>query len=47
MASGNTLLVLGHEEKMRRQSKNLQNYLDGPPPTLPLEIMNGKDFFAD
>ncbi len=46
LASGNTLLVLGYEEKMRRQSKDLKSYLDGPPPKLPLEIMNGKDFFA-
>jgi hypothetical protein len=45
MASGNTLLVLGHEEKMRRQSKSIQDYLDGPTPKFPLEIMNGKDFF--
>ncbi|MCD5380718.1 hypothetical protein LR004_02220 [Candidatus Gracilibacteria bacterium] len=46
IASGNTLLVLGYEEKLRRQSKNLQDYLKGPDPKLPLEIMNGKDFFA-
>jgi len=45
MASGNTLLVLGYEEKLRRQSKDLQEYLEGPPPGLPLEILNGKDFF--
>lgn len=46
LASGNTLLVLGYEEKLRRQSKDLKSYLDGPVPKLPLEIMNGKDFFA-
>lgn len=46
LASGNTLLVLGYEEKMRRQSKDLKSYLGGPAPTLPLEIMNGKDFFS-
>ncbi len=45
LASGNTLLVLGYEEKLRRQSKNLKSYLSGPVPKLPLEIMNGKDFF--
>lgn len=45
LASGNTLLVLGYEEKLRRQSKDLKGYLDGPVPELPLEIMNGKDFF--
>lgn len=45
LASGNTLLVLGYEEKLRRQSKNLKDYLGGPVPKLPLEIMNGKDFF--
>lgn len=45
LASGNTLLVLGYEERLRRQSKDLQSYLDGPTPKLPLEILNGKDFF--
>ena len=45
LASGNTLLILGHEEKLRRQSKDLKSYLEGPEPNLPLEIMNGKDFF--
>ena len=45
LASGNTLLVLGYEEKLRRQSKDLKSYLDGPVPKLPLEIMNGQDFF--
>ena len=47
LASGNTLLVLGHEEKLRRQSKDLQSYLDGPVPKLPLEIVNGLDFFEE
>ena len=47
LASGNTLLVLGYEEKLRRQSKNLKNYLEGPAPKLPLEIMNGKNFFEE
>lgn len=45
LASGNTLLVLGYEEKMRRQSKDLNGYLQGPPPKLPLEVYNGKNFF--
>lgn len=45
MASGNTLIVLGYEEKLRRQSENLKSFLAGPPPNLPLEIMSGKDFF--
>ncbi len=47
LASGNTLMVLGYEEKLRRQAIELNKYLDGPPPTLPLEIMNGKDFFSE
>lgn len=46
LASGNTLLVLGYEEKLRRQSKDLKSYLNGPSPRLPLEIMNEKDFFS-
>ncbi|MBP9691557.1 hypothetical protein KBD81_05770 [Candidatus Woesebacteria bacterium] len=46
LASGNTLLVLGYEEKLRRQSKDLKDYLGGPIPRLPLEIMNGMDFFG-
>lgn len=45
LASGNTLLVLGCEEKLRRQSKDLKSYLRGSAPKLPLEIVNGKDFF--
>ena len=45
LASGNTLLVLGHEEKLRRQSKDLHSYLSGPRPNLPLEVMNRQDFF--
>jgi hypothetical protein len=46
LASGNTLMVLGYEEKLRRQSVDLKGYLKGPSPKLPLEIMNGKDFFS-
>ncbi|MFA6268519.1 MAG: hypothetical protein WCW13_05430 [archaeon] len=45
LASGNTLIVLGYEERLRRQSKDLKSYLNGPVPKLPLEIMNGKSFF--
>jgi hypothetical protein len=45
LASGNTLLVLGMEEKLRRQAPSLKDYLGGEPPHLPLEILNGKDFF--
>ena len=45
IASGNTLMILGYEEKIRRQSKNLKGYLKGPAPKLPLELMNGKEFF--
>jgi len=44
LASGNTLLVLGYEEKLRRQSKSTKHYLKGQPPVLPLEIQNGMDF---
>lgn len=47
LASGNTLLVLGYEEKLRRQSKDLKSYLAGPVPKLPLEIMNGENFFTN
>ncbi|MCK5332485.1 hypothetical protein KAJ41_01315 [Candidatus Parcubacteria bacterium] len=46
LASGSTLIVLGYEEKLRRQSKDLKGYLNGPVPNLPLEIMNGKDYFS-
>lgn len=45
LASGNTLIVLGYEERLRRQSKDLKSYLNGPVPKLPLEIVNGKSFF--
>ena len=40
LASGNTLLVLGYEERLRRQSSTTVDYLAGKPPTLPLEICN-------
>lgn len=45
LASGNTLIVLGYEERLRRQSKDLKSYLSGPVPKLPLEIVNEKKFF--
>jgi len=45
LASGNTLLVLWYEEKLRRQSKSLDEYLQGASPDLPLEVMNRLDFF--
>ncbi|MBU4246355.1 MAG: hypothetical protein ABIF85_03180 [Nanoarchaeota archaeon] len=44
MASGNTLLVLDYEEKLRRQSEDLKSYFNGPSPHLPLELLNGMDF---
>lgn len=47
ISSGNTLLVLGLEERLRRQSKSLQEYLEGNPPELPLDILNRKDFFKE
>lgn len=45
LASGSTLMILGYEEKLRRQSDNIQAYFDGPSPELPLEIINKGDFF--
>jgi len=45
LVSGNTLIVLGCEEKLRRQSMSLVNYLQQDPPKLPFEIMNGREFF--
>jgi len=45
IASGNTLLVLGYEEKLRRQAADLESYFNGPPPSLPLELLNRKNFF--
>lgn len=47
VVSWNSLLILWYEEKLRRQSKDLKSYLSWPPPKLPLEIMNWKDFFYD
>lgn len=45
LASGNTLLVLWYEEKLRRQEKNLKKYLLWNPPALPLEMCNKLNFF--
>lgn len=45
LASGSTLMILGYEEKLRRQSKDIKAYFQGPPPELPLEIINKQDFF--
>lgn len=45
IVSWNTLIILWYEEKLRRQSFDLKNYLEWLPPKLPFEIMNWKDFF--
>ena len=45
LASWNTLLILWYEEKIRRQSKNLEDYLNWAVPKMPLEIVNWKEFF--
>ena len=47
IASGNTHIVLGFEEKQRRQSTSDEEYLKNHPPLLPLEICNGKDFIEE
>jgi hypothetical protein len=44
LASGNTLLVLGHEERLRRQSADTTTYLKGKSPQLPLEICNNTPY---
>jgi len=44
VASGNTLLILGYEEKLRRQAPNLEAYFNGPP-AIPLELVNRQNFF--
>ena len=43
-SSWSTLLILWAEEKLRRQSISLENYLSWPVPKLPLEVVNGKEF---
>ena len=45
--SGSTLLILGYEERMRRQSKNLDDYFHGPAPRLPFEMLIEESFFID
>ena len=45
LASGNTLMVLWYEEKVRRQSKDLHSYVSWPSPDLPLETVNKLNFF--
>lgn len=45
LASGNTLLVLWYEEKLRRQSLSTETYLKWPLPVLPLEVMNRVNYF--
>lgn len=44
-SSWSTLIILWAEEKLRRQSEDLKSYLDWPIPKMPLEIVNGKEFF--
>lgn len=44
-ASGNTLLVLGYEEKLRRESHDLATYLKGSAPVLPFGLQLPEDFF--
>ena len=45
VASGSTLIILWHEEKLRRQAWSLDEYLECELPVFPLEIVNWKDFF--
>lgn len=45
-ASGNTLLVLGIEEKLRRKYKTIVDYLNGPAPKLPVGMQINHSFLA-
>lgn len=45
IGSGNTIMVLGYEEKARRQSKDIADYLNNNRPKLPFGICNDKQFF--
>lgn len=45
-ASGNTLLVLGIEETLRRKSESLEQYLAGPAPQLPFGLQIDQEFFV-
>ncbi len=38
-------MVLGIEEKLRRQSVSTEAYLKGKAPDLPLDMLNGREFF--
>ena len=44
IGSGNTLMVLGNEEELRRTSKSLRKYLSGPRPKLPDYLLLKEDF---
>ena len=44
--SGSTLLILGYEERLRRQAKNLQSYFQGSAPKLPFEMLIEEIFFT-
>lgn len=45
-ASGNTLMVLGIEEQLRRRSEDLAAYLNGPAPKLPFGLQLDQHLFA-
>ena len=47
VGSGSTLLILGYEERIRRQSKNLDTYFSGPAPKLPFEMLIEESFFTE
>ena len=44
--SGSTLLILGYEERLRRQAKDLQSYFQGSAPKLPFEMLIEEIFFT-
>ncbi len=44
--SGSTLLILGYEERMRRQAKDLKSYFAGSAPKLPFEMLIEESFFT-
>jgi hypothetical protein len=46
IGSGSTLLILGYEERIRRQSKDLESYFSGPAPRLPFEMIIEEEFFT-
>lgn len=47
VGSGSTLLILGYEERLRRQSKSLETYFSGPAPRLPFEMLIEEPFFTE